>query len=79
MSKIEDLRNALPQEAVELLDKLIETRDAKGDFIVSAPAVSHLIRTTLRCDIGTDSVWRYRRKHLPKPSPTKRLAKKVGA
>ena len=64
MSKIEDLRKSLPQEAVELLDKLIETRDPRGNFVVSAPAVSQLICSTLRCNVGTDSVWRYRRKHV---------------
>ena len=77
VGKVEELRSGLSGEALELFDKLLTTRHANGDFVVSAPALAQLFRAYLKCDIGKDSVWRYRKNHLdaPKSKATVKRAK----
>lgn len=62
VSKIDLIKADMDEEAAELLDRLLTTKHQNGKFVVSAPALAELLRTTMKTEISKDAVWRYRSK-----------------
>ena len=62
ISKIDEIRSNMTEEATDLLDRLLTTKHANGRHVVSAPALAQLLASTCKTEISTSSVKRYRSK-----------------